>query len=83
MLQEQQITPHVAQNKVGSAISSQTVADPGYSLSSKARKGVEEIFGWMKTVGLIHTTFPSAIFLRKLGYAAALGLLWAARPWSN
>lgn len=56
MLQEQQITPHVAQKKVGSAISSQTVADPGYSLSLKTRKRVEEIFGWMKTVGLMRKT---------------------------
>jgi len=46
-------TPHVAQNNKGrkSAIDGRTTRHPGYALSQKKRKRVEEIFGWMKTVG--------------------------------
>jgi transposase len=44
------ITPHVAQ-KHRSAIDGRTTRHPGYALSQRARKRVEEIFGWMKTVG--------------------------------
>jgi transposase len=46
-------TPHVAQNNKGrkSAIDGRTTRHPGYATSQQARKRVEEIFGWMKTVG--------------------------------
>jgi transposase len=46
-------TPHVAQNNRGrrSAIDGRTTRHPGYAESQKKRKRVEEIFGWMKTVG--------------------------------
>jgi len=46
-------TPHVAQNNKGrkSAIDCRTTRHPGYSVSQQKRKRVEEIFGWMKTVG--------------------------------
>ena len=44
-------TPHVAQNGRGSAIDGRTTRHPGYDASQKARKRVEEIFGWMKTIG--------------------------------
>jgi transposase len=49
------ITPHVAQhgNRLGgSAIDGRTVRHPGYALSQRKRKLVEQAFGWMKTVGL-------------------------------
>jgi transposase len=48
------VTPHVAQNtgrKGGSAIDGRTTRHPGYSVSQRIRKRVEEIFGWTKTVG--------------------------------
>jgi transposase len=47
------VTPHVAQNDKGrkSAIDSRTTRHPGYLISQKKRKRIEEIFGWMKTVG--------------------------------
>jgi transposase len=48
------ITPHVAQNHEGSggsAIDARTTRHPGYSISQRLRKRVEEIFGWFKTVG--------------------------------
>jgi transposase len=46
-------TPHVAQNDKGrrSAIDGRTTRHPGYAVSQQRRKRVEEIFGWMKTVG--------------------------------
>jgi transposase len=47
------VTPHVAQNTSGrrSAIDGRTTRHPGYAVSQRIRKRVEEIFGWMKTVG--------------------------------
>ena len=47
-------TPHVAQNihaRRNSAIDGRTTRHQGYAVSQKKRKRVEEIFGWMKTVG--------------------------------
>ena len=50
---ERNVTPHVAQNNKGrkSAIDGRTTRHPGYAVSQQKRKRVEEIFGWMKTVG--------------------------------
>ena len=50
-----QVTPHVAQhttNRTG-AIDGRTTRHPGYTVSQQKRKRVEEIFGWLKTVGLL------------------------------
>ena len=46
-------TPHVSQNDKGrrSAIDGRTTRHAGYAISQRKRKRVEEIFGWMKTVG--------------------------------
>jgi transposase len=47
-------TPHVAANvgrPGGSAIDSRTTRHPGYVISQRKRKLVEQAFGWMKTVG--------------------------------
>jgi hypothetical protein len=46
------IIPHVAQNTSGrrSAIDGRTTRHPGYALSQRIRKRVEEAFGWAKTV---------------------------------
>jgi transposase len=47
------VTPHVAQNDTHrrSAIDKRTTRHPGYQISQQKRKRVEEIFGWLKTVG--------------------------------
>jgi transposase len=47
------VTPHVAQNtrRRRSAIDGRTTGGPGYAISQRVRKRVEEIFGWAKTVG--------------------------------
>lgn len=44
------ITPHVAQKKY-SAIDARTTRHDGYAISQRKRKLVEQVFGWMKTVG--------------------------------
>ena len=50
-----QVTPHVAQHTTNraSAIDGRTTRHPGYTVSQQKRKRVEEVFGWLKTVGLI------------------------------
>jgi transposase len=57
-VRELNITPHVAQNVSGrsSAIDSRTVRHDGYAASQRRRKRIEEVFGWMKTVGPMRQT---------------------------
>ena len=52
-IRDRGVTPHVAQNttRQTSAIDGRTTWRPGYAQSERVRKRVEEIFGWMKTVG--------------------------------
>ena len=48
------VTPHVAKNegpRRSSAIDGRTTRHPGYAVSQRKRKLVEEIFGWAKTIG--------------------------------
>lgn|SRR5512142_395230 len=54
-LRGMKVTPHVAQ-KQRSAVDRRTTRHPGYQLSQTKRKRVEEIFGWLKTVGLMRKT---------------------------
>src|SRR5258708_16064617 len=58
MLRDLKITPHVAQNAVNrrSAIDGRTVRHPGYAVSQRIRKRIEEGFGWMKTCGGMRQT---------------------------
>ena len=44
------VTPHVAQ-KQRSAIDRRTTRHGAYRVSQRARKRIEEVFGWVKTVG--------------------------------
>ncbi|MDA0352500.1 MAG: IS5 family transposase [Chloroflexi bacterium] len=52
-LRKRRITPHVARNdrRRRSAIDGRTTRHPGYAVSQRRRKRVEEVFGWAKTVG--------------------------------
>ena len=53
------VTPHLARNESragGSALDHRTARHVGYAASQKLRKRVEEIFGWMKTVGGLRRT---------------------------
>ena len=45
------VSPHVARKRRHSAIDGRTVRHTSYAVSQRIRKRVEEIFGWMKTVG--------------------------------
>ena len=57
-LREMGVTPHVAQNNTNrrSAIDGRTTRHPGYGLSQKIRKRIEEVFGWAKTCGTMRKT---------------------------
>ena len=54
-LRRMRVTPHLAQNTTNrrSAIDARSTRHPGYAVSQRTRKRVEETFGWMKTVGLL------------------------------
>jgi transposase len=58
-MRELRVTPHVTQNhkkKGGSTIDGRTTRHSGYATSQKFRKRIEEVFGWLKTVGLFRKT---------------------------
>jgi transposase len=52
------VTAHVAQNNRNrrSAIDARTTRHAGYQISQRKRKRVEEVFGWLKTIGLLRQT---------------------------
>lgn len=50
---ELRATPHVAQNARGTAIDGRTTRHEGYQISQRVRKRVEEVFGWLKTIGCL------------------------------
>jgi hypothetical protein len=45
------LAPHVAQKARGTAIDGRTTRHTGYTISQRKRKLIEQVFGWMKTVG--------------------------------
>jgi transposase len=49
-VREYNVTPHVAQNTTNrrSAINGRTTRHPGYAVSGRIRKRIEEVFGWTK-----------------------------------
>jgi len=49
------VTPHVAQKEL-TALDARTTRHSGYGVSQRFRKRVEEVFGWLKTVGLLRQT---------------------------
>ena len=53
---ERNVTPHVAPKRRYSAIDGRTSSTVGHAISQRVRKRVEEIFGWMKTVGNFRKT---------------------------
>jgi transposase len=63
------VTPHVAKNTKrngGSAIDGRTTRHPGYKISQTKRKRIEEVFGWMKTVGMLRKTRHRGV--RRVGW---------------
>jgi transposase len=47
------VTPHIAQKKRATALDGRTTRHAGYAISQRKRKLVEQVWGWMKTVGLL------------------------------
>jgi transposase len=45
------VAPHIARKVTGSAIDDRTAREPGYAISQQKRKLIEQVFGWLKTVG--------------------------------
>lgn len=68
------VTPHVAQNTNGrsSAIDGRTTCHAGYEVSQHKRKLVEQIFGWLKTIGLMRKTRHKGI--QRVGWMFTFGL---------
>jgi transposase len=69
VMRDLNVTPHVAQNEKrpgGSAIDGRTTRHAGYQVSQRKRKRIEEVFGWMKTVGMLRKTRHRGVF--KVGW---------------
>jgi transposase len=68
-LRERKVTPHVSENTNrpgGSAIDGRTTRHAGYQVSQRKRKRIEEVFGWLKTVGILRKTRHRGVF--KVGW---------------
>jgi transposase len=82
---QRNVTPHVAQNvhkRRRSAIDERTTRQPGYAISQRFRKRIEEVFGWMKTVGNFRKTRFRGFGANQLAaymVGAAYNLLRAAK----
>jgi transposase len=59
------VTPHVACNtgrRGGSAIDNRTTRHPGYTVSQRKRKRIEECFGWLKDIALLRKLKHRGLF---------------------
>jgi hypothetical protein len=68
-MRDRNVTPHVSQNtnrQGGSAIDGRTIRHAGYQVSQRKRKRIEEVFGWLKTVGMLRKTRHRGVF--KVGW---------------
>ena len=68
------VTPRVAQNTTrrSSAIDGRTTRHPGYLVSQRERKRIEEIFGWLKQIGLLRKTRHRGV--ARVGWMFTFGL---------
>jgi len=58
-LQAEQIEPHIARNVTehrGSAVPDAVAEQPGYAVSLRIRKRIEQVFGWSKLIGPLRKT---------------------------
>jgi IS5 family transposase len=71
-LREYNVTPHVAQNTANrrSAIDRRTTRHPGYAVSGRVRKRIEEVFGWTKAAAGFRQTRHRG--LARVGWMFAL-----------
>lgn len=76
-LRNLKVTPHVAQNehaKRTSSIDGRTTRHPGYEVSIRKRKRIEEIFGWLKDIGLMRKTHFRGLPRVEWRFTFALGV---------
>jgi IS5 family transposase len=68
------VTPHVAQNTTRrrSAIDARTTRHEGYAMSQQARRAIERINGWVKTIALMRKTRHRG--RRRVGWAFTFAL---------
>ena len=68
------VTPHVAQHitRRASAIDRRTTRHAGYEMSQQHRKRIEEIFGWLKMIGLLRKTRHRGV--ARVGWMFTFGL---------
>jgi transposase len=63
-LRKREVTPHIAKHEYvdkngvrrRSALDDRTTRHPGYTISLRIRKRIEEVFGWIKTTGSLRKT---------------------------
>jgi len=67
-LRSLKVTPHIAcrESRGSAAIDGRTTRHAGYHISQRARKRIEEVFGWLKTIGVF----------RKLRYIGQEKIAW-------
>jgi transposase len=70
LLRRRQVAPHIArmERRTTPGLDARTTRHAGYAVSQRKRKRIEEIFGWMKTVG----------GLRKSRFVGLAKTQWAA-----
>jgi IS5 family transposase len=64
-MRDRKVTPHVSQDtnrQGGSAIDGRTLRHVGYQVSQRKRKRIEEVFVWLKTVGMLRKTRHRGLF---------------------
>jgi len=61
-MRDRNVTPHVLENtnrSGGSALDGRTTRHARYQTSQRKRKRIEEVFGWLKTVGMLRKTLET------------------------
>jgi transposase len=74
-MRDHRVTPHVAL-KATTIIDARTTRHSGYAISQQKRKRVEEIFGWLKTIGGLRKTRHRGV--ERVGWMFTFALAAAA-----
>ena len=70
-LRDHHVTPHLAR-KLSTILDERTTRHPGYLMSQRKRKRIEEIFGWLKTVAGLRKTRHRGVARVDWGFRFAL-----------
>lgn len=74
------VTPHVAQKARHSTIDGRNTGHPGYAMSQRHRKKIEEPFGWAKTIGSIAQTVHRGLERGRAQFTMTMAACNLARP---